>query len=306
MDISERLKSARQLLDNGMSNEAFSLVIALKAEAERIPGVDLLRARCFLDQKNPWTAIEALKEELRWFPNNAEASRLLDELEEKYPAGVQSRDPLFRGFLAPVRSFTMLSEARLQHLFNGARDVCRRQIPGDFVECGVAAGGSSALLARCIKEFSKTPRRLYSCDTFEGMPTAGAVDKHQGVNARDTGWGEGTCAAPIESLREAADCLGVGDLIEPVKGLFRNTLPQLRSRLTGIALLHMDGDWYESTMDILNNLYDWVSPGGYIQIDDYGFWEGCRKAVHEFEQTRGLTFKLTRIDDTGMWMQKQT
>ena len=67
----------------------------------------------------------------------------------------------------------------------------------------------------------------------------------------------------------------------------------------------MDGDWFSSTMCVLENLYDAVVPGGRIQIDDYGFWEGCRKAVDEFTLRRGLTFDLTKIDATGVWLVKK-
>jgi hypothetical protein len=71
-----------------------------------------------------------------------------------------------------------------------------------------------------------------------------------------------------------------------------------------VAFLHMDGDWYESTRNILLNLYDVLLPGAYIQVDDYGYWDGCRKAIHEFERERGLTFALNRIDATGVWFTK--
>ncbi len=66
----------------------------------------------------------------------------------------------------------------------------------------------------------------------------------------------------------------------------------------------MDGDWYESTRDILENLFDQVVPGGAIQIDDYGHWEGCKKAVHEFADKRRLDFALSRVDEAGVWFRK--
>jgi hypothetical protein len=96
-----------------------------------------------------------------------------------------------------------------------------------------------------------------------------------------------------------ARTLGVADVIVPVKGLFRDTLPILAPSLSAIALLHADGDWYESTMDILRHLYGRVVPGGFVQIDDYGFWEGCRQAVTDFQRLGGVRFELTRIDEAG-------
>lgn len=91
--------------------------------------------------------------------------------------------------------------------------------------------------------------------------------------------------------------LGVADLTECVKGLFQETLPRRRSG--PIALLHLDGDWYESIRVCLETLWDNVSPGGIVQIDDYGAWAGARKAVDEFFSARNISARLTYIDPTG-------
>jgi (2Fe-2S) ferredoxin len=82
-----------------------------------------------------------------------------------------------------------------------------------------------------------------------------------------------------------------------VKGLFQDTVP--RCDVGPIAVLHLDGDWYESVKVCLDHLYDRVSPGGVIQIDDYGHWEGARKAVDEFMVARRLTGPLRYLDYTG-------
>ena len=78
----------------------------------------------------------------------------------------------------------------------------------------------------------------------------------------------------------------------------------MRSRIETVALLHMDGDWYDSTKTILSNLYDTVIANGYIQVDDYGHWDGCKKALKEFEASRNLHFKIHPIDGTGVWFRK--
>ena len=66
----------------------------------------------------------------------------------------------------------------------------------------------------------------------------------------------------------------------------------------------MDGDWYSSTKAILENLYDRLVPGAYVQVDDYGYWKGCRKAVTEFFKQRGISFTCHTIDATGVWFTK--
>jgi hypothetical protein len=126
----------------------------------------------------------------------------------------------------------------------------------------------------------------------------------RGISATHAGLGEGTCAAPVGCLREIAEDLGAWDCIIPVQGLFQDTLAPARSKIGPIALLHMDGDWYDSTKAILDNLYDQIAPQGYVQVDDYGYWEGCKKAVNEFEQSRGLNFSIRPIDSCGISFRK--
>ncbi|GET42080.1 class I SAM-dependent methyltransferase [Microseira wollei] len=211
----------------------------------------------------------------------------------------------FQNLLAAIRPFTLLSEARLFSLYTLARQICIDDIPGNFVECGTCKGGSAALLAFAIKRYSLRPRMLYAFDTFEGMPDPTDVDKHNGIPANDTGLGVGTLKAPIiEGLDVVCQALDVRDIVVPVQGLFASTLPESKSKIADIALLHADGDWYESTMDIFNNLFAQVVDDGVIQIDDYGFWEGCRKAIHEFERSQNMSFPLVRIDETGVWFRK--
>ncbi|MEN9262222.1 MAG: TylF/MycF/NovP-related O-methyltransferase [Thermostichus sp. HHBFW_bins_43] len=208
-----------------------------------------------------------------------------------------------QSLLAVIRPFTLLSLERLSTLYSLAKKICQEDIPGNFVECGVYKGGSSALLAWVVKNFSRRPRRVYSFDTFSGMPDPSDMDRHQGIPANDTGFGVGTLQAPIaENLEQVCKDLGVWELVTPVAGLFEDTLPVYREEIGEIALLHADGDWYSSTMDIFRNLYGQVSSQGFIQIDDYGHWEGCRQAVHDFEQEIKTFFQIHTIDYTGVWV----
>lgn len=212
----------------------------------------------------------------------------------------------FQEILSVIRPYTLLSEARLFSLYSLARQICLDDIPGNFVECGSYKGGSAALLAVIIKRYSLRPRLVYAFDTFEGMPEPTEADKHNGIPANLTDWGAGTLKAPLtENLDVICESLDVGDIVIAVKGLFAQTLPESKSQIGSIALLHADGDWYESTMDIFNNIYDRVVPNGFIQIDDYGHWEGCKKAIHEFERGCGQSFALRVIDYTGVWFQKE-
>ena len=211
----------------------------------------------------------------------------------------------FQNICSIVSPYTLLSESRLFSLYCLVKQICVADLPGNFVECGTCKGGSAALLAFVIKHYSRRPRVLYAFDTFEGMPAPTEIDRHQGIPANQTGFGEGTLKAPIsENLDKICELLQVRNLVVPVKGLFAQTLPKYKSAIGSIAFLHADGDWYESTMDIFNTLYDSIIPKGFIQVDDYGHWEGCKQAVHDFEQMKGESFSLHIIDETGVWFQK--
>jgi predicted O-linked N-acetylglucosamine transferase (SPINDLY family)/predicted O-methyltransferase YrrM len=211
----------------------------------------------------------------------------------------------FREILNFIRPYTLLSDERLFSLYSLAREICLNDLPGNFVECGSCKGGSAALLATVIKNYSQRPRKIYAFDTFEGMPEPSEFDYHNKIAANDTGFGVGTLKAPIDqNLNVVCKLLQVESFVVPIKGLFADTLPVYKSEIGEIALLHADGDWYESTLDIFNNLYENVISDGIVQIDDYGHWDGCRKAIHEFEEANSEHFFLHDIDYTGVYFQK--
>jgi hypothetical protein len=90
--------------------------------------------------------------------------------------------------------------------------------------------------------------------------------------------------------------------VHVVKGWFEDTL---RTAATGpIAVLHLDGDWYESTRTILDALYGRVVAGGFVVVDDYGHWPGCRRAVDEFLGRTGERPAIVSSDYTGVWFRK--
>ena len=301
------LAEASKLLQSGAVQQAFDA--AAKAKSFRVPTInlDLIRGACLVNMGRFQDAVQSLREELCLFPNNQEAKRLLDYLEVEvipYSRPSTINDPDFIQVLEIIRPYTMLSTERLHNLFNQARRLCLENIQGNFVECGVAGGGSSALLAYVIRRYSRSPRLLWSFDSFCGMPTPSAEDHHDGIAADDTGWGTGTCAAPLRSLEEVSRKLGISDLIRPVEGFFDSTLPAMRNWVGSIALLHMDADWHSSTKSILDNLYGQLADRAVIQVDDYGYWAGCRKACDDFFATRAVRPVLRQIDETGVWLEK--
>lgn len=294
-----------QLLAKGPTKRlSLRLLSALKAKGVPIQGIDLTRAKIRLAQGRTSEALEMLKEEVRLFPGNNLAEGLIRKVGRSFRTQAQPACTDLQEILPILSPYTMLSQQRLEALAEGAKKVCHDDIPGNFVECGVAAGGSSAMLAWMIKKYSRRPRHLFSFDTFAGMPAPTLHDTHRGMHAQKTGWGKGTCAAPVESLFEILEKLGVKNLVRAVPGLFQETLPIFKREVGEIGLLHLDGDWYDSTKAILENLYEMASAGAYLQVDDYGHWDGCKKAVDEYFSGGKEALKIHRIDATGVWFKK--
>lgn len=191
-----------------------------------------------------------------------------------------------------VRSFTMCGNARLRALHRAVHYVVTKNIPGDFVECGTAQGGSASLIGLTLKRLG-VHRTLWVLDTFEGLPAPTAEDPDWEIAKLYTG----SCRASVTEVSALFERLGILGECRLVKGRFQKTLPTLGAQT--IAVLHIDGDWYESVKVCLEELYDRVSAGGVIQIDDYGHWRGARKAVDEFMSKRSITARLQRVDYTG-------
>ena len=191
-----------------------------------------------------------------------------------------------------VRRHTMCSNARLRGLHWAVRYVVQNKITGDLVECGAAKGGSAALMALTLRQL-KEHRRIWLFDTFEGLPAPTAEDPDYAIANLFTG----DCLGTLDEVRSLFARLEILDEANFVKGLFQDTLAH--TPIPPIAVLHIDGDWYQSVKVCLEKLYDKVVPGGIIQFDDYGYWQGARKAVDEFFESRGIPKNLKRLDYSG-------
>ena len=184
----------------------------------------------------------------------------------------------------------MCSYARLLALHRAVLHLEANKIPGDIVECGVAHGGSAAMMALTLTDQT---RHLWLFDTFEGLPAPTEADPDHHIASLYTG----AFRAAVEEVESSFQKLGIASTVTIVPGLFQNTLPKWGT--CPIALLHVDGDWYESVRATLDNLYDHVSTCGIIQFDDYGHWAGARRAVDEFMKSRDIKQPLRYIDFAG-------
>ena len=183
---------------------------------------------------------------------------------------------------------TMVNRRRLESLYAVCSDL---SLPdGSFVECGVARGGCTAVMAFV----ARGQRPVWGFDSFEGMPALTEEDEGQGKKA------VGIVAAGPGGLRDAQRTLDRFSLahesVNLVKGWFEDTLPLYVTQLEPIAVLRLDSDWYKSTRYCLETLYELVAPGGVVIIDDYHAFIGCRKAVDEFRLKRCIHGPLITTD----------
>lgn len=187
----------------------------------------------------------------------------------------------------------MLSEPRGRMLHRLAIEVERRKVPGALVDCGVFNGGSTALLSA-----GAPTRQAWAFDSFEGLPEPGPNDPDVPANAA------GGCRGSEERVREAFERYAHPDRLRVVKGWFDDTYPEAAPQIDAVAVINVDCDWYEPVTLTLETFYPKVSSGGYVVIDDYGHWEGSRRATDDFRARHGIGAPLTRIDYTGVYWRK--
>ncbi|HZX14100.1 MAG TPA: TylF/MycF/NovP-related O-methyltransferase [Thermodesulfobacteriota bacterium] len=199
-----------------------------------------------------------------------------------------------------VRSYTQLSYPRLSNLYEKATYLERERINGSFVECGVCDGGSAGIISSVTRHNKN--RHIWLFDSWEGLPEPTENDVSYIGEPGQRGMALGYEGKVKELLFRK---LKLDDnKVHLVKGWFNDTVPPHKKDIGKIALLHLDCDWYESVKFCLEELYDNVVKDGFIFIDDYGHWKGCKKAVDEFIEERNLRIELIKIDYTGVYFQK--
>jgi O-methyltransferase len=201
----------------------------------------------------------------------------------------------------PAEAETMIGLRRLDNLETLIVDLVRRGVAGDLVETGVWRGGATIFMRGVLKALGDTSRRVWACDSFEGLPRADP--ERFPADAGDPHW---TFADLVVSLEEVKKNFARYDLLDDqvrfLEGWFRDTLPA--APIERIGLLRLDGDMYESTHVALEALYPRVSPGGFVVVDDYGAVPGCRQAVTDYRARAGIDEPMHEIDWTGVYWRR--
>jgi O-methyltransferase len=197
-------------------------------------------------------------------------------------------------------SHTMVGRKRLDNIQNCLAAVKKDNIPGDVAETGAWRGGSSIFMKGCMTAWGMEDRLVWVADSFEGLPVPSLP--------QDAGYDFSVTKMPILAitLEEVQENFRRYDLLDDrvkfIKGWFRDTLHVAPIRQ--LAVLRMDGDLYESTMDALKSLYAKVSPGGFIIVDDFNDFEPCRRAVLEFRERHNINDPMESIDWSATFWRK--
>jgi O-methyltransferase len=222
---------------------------------------------------------------------------------ELTPAGFpQDMDPAFAAIEAACAPFTMTPRERLYGLYKAVEYIVAARIPGAIVECGVWRGGSCMAAALTLKRLGATDRELYLYDTFAGMTRPGGFDLDQSDKSALATWERSQagdvnrwCYASLEEVERNLASTGYPpQRLHFVKGDLLETLPGTAP--DAIAILRLDTDFYESTKHALAHLFGRLSTGGVLIIDDYGHWQGAKKAVDEHLTASASPMLLTRLD----------
>jgi hypothetical protein len=200
----------------------------------------------------------------------------------------------------PQQAHSMIGNRRMSNLRQISEFVVENKVPGDLMETGVWRGGACIMMRAVLQAHSVSDRNVWVADSFCGLPepnpeiAADSGDKHHTF---------AELAVSLEKVKSNFNKYGLLDgQVRFLQGWFSETLPQ--APIEKLAVLRLDGDMYESTMDVLKNLYDKVSEGGFIIVDDFGAVQGCQTAILEFRADRQITDPIYPIDGYGVFWRK--
>lgn len=202
----------------------------------------------------------------------------------------------------PSAAPSMIGARRMAHLRKECERVLTEGVAGDFMETGVWRGGACMMMRAVLKAYDVSDRKVIAADTFRGppRPTPGVA-----ADADMTLHEVSDFSVSQVEVKSAFHRYGLLDRqVIFLEGLFKDTLPN--APVERLAILRLDADTYESTMDGLENLYAKLSPRGSLIIDDYFLFDAQRVAVDEYRARQDIADPIVRIDDYGGFWIKQS
>jgi len=201
----------------------------------------------------------------------------------------------------PSQAHSMIGNKRMINVWQVCEDVIVKGVPGDFIETGVWRGGACIFMRAILKTYGLTDRTVWVADSFEGLPPP---NKEKYPQDSDSLLHKvKPLAASLEEVQKNFRNYGLlDDQVKFLKGWFKDTLPA--APIERLAVLRLDGDMYESTMDALRALYHKLSPGGYLIVDDFAV-PYCNKAVRDFREQYGVDEIMRPIDQSAVFWEKR-
>lgn len=201
----------------------------------------------------------------------------------------------------PSKAHSMIGSKRMGNLRALVEAVIFGGIPGDFIETGVWRGGACIFMRSILEAYGVRNRKVWLADSFAGLPPPNPTAYP--ADAGDVFHTYADLAVSIDEVKRNFEKYGLlDDQVAFLKGWFKDTLPE--APIGRLAILRLDGDMYESTTDALRYLYDRLSIGGFVIVDDYRVVAGCRVAVNDFRAARGISDAIVEIDGVGVYWQK--
>ena len=201
----------------------------------------------------------------------------------------------------PPDAETMIGLKRLENLRDCVRTIVEENIPGDLIETGVWRGGASIFMRGALNAYGDESRSVWLADSFQGLPKPNA-DKYA-HDAGDELWKHSDyLGVSLEQVKKNFQRYGLlDDRVHFLKGWFSETLRS--APIDSLAIMRLDGDMYESTMDAMEALYPKLSPGGFVIVDDY-FLAPCRAAIHDYRDAQGISDPILHIDGIGVYWRR--
>jgi O-methyltransferase len=201
----------------------------------------------------------------------------------------------------PAEGETMIGLVRLDNLEECVHRVLADGVAGDLVEAGVWRGGAAIFMRALLEVYGDDNRLVWIADSFVGLPPPDPTGYP--ADESDSHWQFSVLAVSEDEVRTNFARYGLLDeRVRFLAGWFRDTLPN--APIGPIAVLRIDADMYESTIVTLRSLYDRVTPGGFVIVDDYGSTPNCRVAVDDFRREAAITEPLVFVDWTGVCWRK--
>ncbi len=203
----------------------------------------------------------------------------------------------------PPYAHTMIGLKRLDNIQYCVEQLLKDKVPGDLIEAGVWRGGATIFMRAILKAYGVQDRIVWVADSFEGLPIPNPTKYPE--DRGDLHYTEARLAVSVETVKgNFARYDLLDNQVRFLKGWFSDTLPH--ADIEQLALIRLDGDMYESTMDAINSLYPKLGIGGYVIVDDWGAVVACRRAIEDYRLKYRITEAIRSIDGTGVYWKRES